>query len=81
MNRPTFADLDENADGNISVREFEAFRSARISQRKQEGRAMRKLANPASFEDIDENADGRVSAEEFDAHQRERQRRGSDEKE
>lgn len=78
-NRPVFADIDQDANGSISAREFEAFRSARISERKQAGKPMKNMATPASFEELDENGDGIVDAAEFRAHQQERQRRGVDE--
>lgn len=70
-NMPTFADIDLNGDGQISVSEFTAARSERMAQHAKEGRPMKNLANAPSFDDIDTNDDGGVSPEEFAAHQAE----------
>lgn len=66
---PTFADFDLNNDGKITEQEFIEARTARISERAQEGRQMKGLANAASFADIDTNNDGVISPEEFAIYQ------------
>ncbi len=70
-NMPTFADIDANDDGQISVNEFSKARSERIAKRVKEGRQMKNLANAPSFDDIDTDDDGSVSPAEFAAHQAE----------
>ena len=67
--RPTFTDFDLNKDGKITEKEFIEARTARISERAQEGRQMKGLANISSFADIDTNNDGVISPEEFAAQQ------------
>ncbi len=66
---PAFADFDLNNDGKITEEEFTKARTARISQRAQEGRQMKGLANISSFVEIDTNKDGVISAKEFAAQQ------------
>ncbi len=66
---PSFIDFDLNNDGKITEEEFTEARTARISERAQDGRQMRGLANAASFADIDTNKDGSISPEEFSAYQ------------
>ena len=48
-NMPVFADFDLNGDGKITEAEFTEARTARISQRAQEGRQMRGLTDALSF--------------------------------
>src|SRR5699024_5880574 len=50
---PAFADFDLNNDGKISEEEFTEARTARISQRAQDGRQMRGLVDATSFAEID----------------------------
>ena len=70
-NMPTFADIDANDDGQISVSEFTKARSERMAKHAKEGRQMKNLANAPSFDDIDTDDDGGVSPDEFAAHQAE----------
>ncbi len=67
--RPVFADFDLNNDGKISEQEFTEARTARISERAEEGRQMRGLADAVSFAEIDTNNDGSISLAEFSAYQ------------
>src|SRR5699024_9904600 len=60
-------DFDLNNDGKISEEEFTEARTARISQRAQDGRQMRGLVDATSFAEIDTNNDGFISPEEFAA--------------
>ena len=55
-----FSAYDQNGDGVIDSKEFNAVRE----QRKAEGRPMR---NALTFADLDQNGDGKISAEEFAA--------------
>lgn len=66
---PAFTDVDKNADGGISREEFQAFRSARIRERAEEGRRMKNLAEAPSFEDIDTDGNGSINGQEFRTHQ------------
>jgi len=68
-NMPSFADFDLNDDGAITETEYYEARAARITERTQEGRKMKNLANAPSFDDIDADDDGSVSPDEFGAHQ------------
>ncbi len=66
---PSFSDFDLNNDGKISEDEFIEARTARITDRAQQGYQMKGLADAASFADIDTNSDGSISPEEFSAYQ------------
>ncbi|MCK9238449.1 MAG: EF-hand domain-containing protein [Thiopseudomonas sp.] len=66
---PSFSDFDLNNDGKITEEEFIEARTARISDRAQQGYQMRGLTDAASFTDIDTNGDGSISPEEFSAYQ------------
>lgn len=66
---PSFSDFDLNNDGKITEEEFIEARTARISDRAQQGYQMRGLTDAASFADIDTNGDGSISPEEFSAYQ------------
>lgn len=66
---PAFADFDLNNDGKITEKEFIQARTARISERAQEGRQMKGLTNIRSFAEIDTNNDGVITLEEFAAQQ------------
>lgn len=70
-NMPTFADFDLDGDGKISEAEFTEARTARISDRAQQGYQMRGLVNAPSFADVDTDNDGSISPEEFEAYQAE----------
>lgn len=66
---PSFSDFDLNDDGKITEDEFVEARTARISERAQQGYQMRGLTDAASFADIDVNQDGVISAQEFADYQ------------
>ena len=66
---PSFSDFDLNNDGKISEDEFIEARTARITDRAQQGYQMKGLTDAASFADIDTNSDGSISPEEFSAYQ------------
>lgn len=67
--RPTYADLDANADGVVTSEEFYAFRARRMSDRAEEGHKLKNAKNAPSFEELDLDDDGTLSAEEFRIHQ------------
>jgi Ca2+-binding EF-hand superfamily protein len=74
MNMPAFAEFDLNADGSLTEQEFYEARTKRMSERAQQGFAMRNAPNAPSFEDIDRDGDGSVGPEDFrealEAHHR-----------
>jgi hypothetical protein len=65
---PTYADIDQDADGAVNSEEFYAFRSARMAARAAEGRKLKNAGNAPTFEDLDLDGDGNLSADEFEKH-------------
>ena len=74
--RPAFSDFDLDGDGKVLEKEFYDARNQRISERVEEGRPMKNLANAPSFADIDANGNGEISPDEFAAHQLQRRQQG-----
>jgi Ca2+-binding EF-hand superfamily protein len=68
-NRPTFEEFDLNGDGVLLEQEFNEAHSKRITERAQQGYAMRGLSNMRQFADFDADGDGLVTPEEFAAEQ------------
>lgn len=68
QNRPAFADFDLDGDGKVTESEFNKARAQRISERAQQGYAMKNMGNMPSFADIDADGNGAVSEDEFAAH-------------
>jgi hypothetical protein len=66
---PTFADMDQNGDGQVSAAEFGQLRAQRMTARATEGRLMRNAANAPTFESLDTNGNGTLSPAEVTAHQ------------
>jgi hypothetical protein len=64
-NMPDFSQFDLNKDGKITEAEFTDARTARITERLQEGYRMQGLAKAAAFADIDTNHDEAISPAEF----------------
>ena len=66
---PAFGDFDLDGNGRISEDEFVEARNERLTERANEGRPLRNLADAPAFADLDEDGDGSISAEEFARHQ------------
>jgi Ca2+-binding EF-hand superfamily protein len=69
---PSFGDFDLDGNGRISEDEFVEARNERLTERANEGRPLRNLANVPAFAELDENGDGAINAEEFARHQAQR---------
>ena len=72
QNRPDFASYDLNRDGKVSKKEFYDAQAARMTQKANEGKMMRKAGNAPTFESIDTNSDGVVTTTEFSTQQTKR---------
>ena len=68
-NMPTFSDYDLDGDSKVTESEFNKARAQRVSERAQQGYAMKNMGNMPSFADIDADGNGTVSKDEFAAHQ------------
>ena len=66
---PAYADIDANADGEVTSEEFYTFRSKRMAARAADGGKMKNAQNAPTFEDLDLDKDGNLSAAEFAEHQ------------
>ena len=71
--RPEFADIDLNGDGNVDEAEFYEARGQRIAERSSEGRALKNLEQAPAFGEIDTDGSGTISEAEFAHHQAQRQ--------
>lgn len=75
----SFDEYDLNRNGSVSKREFYDARARRVTQRANDGRAMRKSDKAPKFEQFDTNRNGRLSKVELlEGQNRQMQKRRAD---
>jgi hypothetical protein len=67
-----FTTYDKDNNNVITVKEFNAIKTQRTTQNKQNARLMKNARNAPKFSDIDKNADGIVTQKELRIHQKAR---------
>ena len=64
-NPSSFSEFDTNKDGKISEKEFDARKTANMTQRANEGKQLKNAGNSPLFSDLDTNKDGKLDNMEY----------------
>lgn len=68
----SFETYDKDKNQIITVKEYDAIKVQRMTQKTQDGRLMKNAGNSPIFSDIDTNADGKITKQELSIHQQKR---------
>lgn len=68
----SFETYDKDKNQIITVKEYDAIKVQRMTQKTQNGRLMKNAGNSPVFSDIDTNADGKITKQELSIHQQKR---------
>lgn len=67
--QPSFAELDQNQNGAVTLAEFAEFRKMRQGSRPGQGRNGHRVDDETMFKWLDQDENGEISEAEFLAHQ------------